>query len=261
MSDQTNEQATEADSEEKRQHLTEHLVELRVRLIRVVWIILLGTIVCWYFSEDLFQVIRAPIAPYLSASGLVYTAPMDKFMAFIKIAFLGGVILTAPIWLFQVWGFIAPGLYNKEKKYAVGFVFSGCFLMILGTLFSYFIVFPMAFKFLMTFGGETDKPMITIDHYLSFVTTTTLGFGMAFELPLVLVILGMMGIVSQQFLREKRRYAIVALAALSAVITPPDLLSMLLMLVPMTLLYEISILLVGFFEKKRKQQEENMGIE
>jgi len=241
-------------SEEKRQYLTEHLVELRERLVRVVWIVLAGTIACWSISEKLFSIIRTPIAPYLPAQGLVYTAPMDKFMAFLKLSFLGGVILTAPIWLYQVWGFVSPGLYNKEKKYAAGFIFSGSFLMLLGTLFSYFVVFPMAFKFLMTFGGTADQPMITIDHYLSFVITTTLAFGFAFELPLILVILGLMGIVSQSFLREKRRYAIVGLAAVAAIITPPDLLSMVLMLVPLWLLYEISILLVGFFEKKRASE-------
>jgi sec-independent protein translocase protein TatC len=174
-------------------------------------------------------------------------------MAHIKISFLGGFILTCPIWIYQIWKFIAPGLYKKEKRYIAGFIASGTFLFLLGVSFAYFIVFPMAFQFLMTFGGEVDKPMITISEYLSFFLTTTLMFGASFEMPLIISMLGMMGIVSQKFLKEKRRYAIMGLAILSAVITPPDLLSMLMMLIPLVVLFEISVLVVGFFERKREE--------
>lgn len=242
---------TNAELEKEADSLTGHLTELRMRLIRVFWAIFLGMIVCYNFTETIFNWIRLPIAPYLPAGGLVFTAPMDKFIAHLKIAFFGGMVLTTPIWLYQIWKFVAPGLYEKEKKYAAGFIFSGSFLFILGNAFAYFVAFPAAFHFLMTYGGDVDKPMITIDHYLSFVVTTALMFGLSFELPLVLVLLGMMGIVDQRFLREKRRYAIVTLAAIAAVITPPDLLSMVMMLVPMVFLYEISVVLVGFFEKKK----------
>ena len=148
---------------------------------------------------------------------------------------------------------MAPGLYAKERRYALGFVVSGSVLFVLGAVFSYYIALPMAFQFLMTFGGDIDKPMISIDQYMSFFTQMCLMFGVAFELPLIIVILGMLGLVSQDFLKRNRRYAIMTLAVVSAVITPPDLLSMVMMLVPMLLLFEAGVFIVGLFEKKREE--------
>jgi len=241
--------------------MIEHLVELRDRIIKSLYGILAGMLLCWSVSEKIFDLVRAPIAAYLPTGGLFFTAPMDKFLAHIRLSLFAGVIISAPFWIYQIWKFVAPALYSKEKKYAMGFIFSGTGLFAVGVSFSYFVVFPMAFKFLMTFGGDADKPMITIDHYLSFVTTTALAFGVSFELPLILVILGMMGIISQQNLKDKRRYAILGLAVMAAILTPPDLLSMLMMLVPMLFLYEISVILVGVFERKRQQASAVGGIE
>jgi len=243
---------TEEQRDEKHQSLVDHLGELRTRIVYCAYALAAATAACYGFSERIFDFVRKPIAPYLLNGGLVFTGPMDKFVAHLKISFACGVIISSPFWLYQVWLFVAPGLYTREKKYTVGFIFSGTVLFLLGVCFSYFVVLPMAFHFLMTFGGDTDKPMITIDHYMSFFTQMCLMFGVAFELPLILIILGMLGIVSQKFLREKRRYAVMILAVLSAVITPPDLLSMLMMLGPMLLLYEIAVFFVGFFERKRE---------
>jgi sec-independent protein translocase protein TatC len=243
-------------SEESQQGFMDHLVELRVRLIKAAYFILGGTVIAWNFSEQIFNIVRKPIMPYLPQGGLVFTAPMDKFMAHVKISLMAGVILASPFWLWQLWKFVAPGLYNKEKKYAMGFIFSGTGLFAVGISFAYFVVFPMAFKFLMTFGGDTDKPLITIDHYMSFIATTSIAFGVAFELPLILVLLGMMGIISQKFLKQKRRYAVLGLAVISAILTPPDLLSMLMMLGPMLFLYELSVILVGIFERKTQSAKD-----
>lgn len=240
-----------ANSEEKNQGLIEHLTELRVCLVRSLQIIFVAAIACYTVSEKIFDVIRSPIAPYLPAGGLVFTAPADKFIAHLKISFFSGVILSCPLWLYQVWRFIAPGLYEREKKYATTFIFSGTLLFVMGILFCYFLVLPAAFHFLMDFGGSVDKPMITISEYLSFVLILCVMFGLSFELPLVITMLGLMGLVSAAFLRRNRRYSAVGIAVFAAIVTPPDLLSMLFLLVPMMVLYEVSILIVASFEKKR----------
>lgn len=242
-------------TEEKNMTLIEHLGELRFRLTRAAYSIFFGMCLCWGFSEKLFDIIRKPIQPYLPSGGLVYTGPIDKFMAHIKIAFIAGLIVAAPLWLYQVWKFISPALYRNEKKMASGFIFFGTLQFILGVLFSYFVVLPMAFKFLMSFGGDIDKPMITIEHYLGFFAQTAVVFGLTFEMPVVISFLGMMGLVSQRFLKEKKKYAVVVITALSAIVAPPDAMSMILLMIPLWVMYEISIVIVGFFEKKKSLAE------
>ncbi len=227
-----------------------HLIELKTRLIRVLLACFAGMLLCYNYTVIMFDYIRGPIAPYLKGGGLVFTGPMDKFISHLKLAFFGGFILASPIWIYQIWKFVAPGLYSKERKYSLGFILAGTVLFLVGVSFSYFLVLPMAFKFLMTYGGDVDQPMITIGEYLSFFVTTCLSFGAAFEMPLIITLLGMMGVINQKFLRKNRRYAVIVLSIVSAVITPPDLLSMLLMMVPMLVLYEVSVILVGIFQPK-----------
>ena len=239
-----------SDFDDSQATLIEHLAELRVRIMWAVGFVLIGFLICWSFSNWLFDIIRMPIAPHLQEGGLVFTAPMDKFMAHIKVSLLGGFIVSSPLWVHQIWLFVSPGLYKNEKKFGVAFIFFGTLLFLSGVSFVYFVVYPMAFDFLMNFGGGTDQPMITIGEYLSFFTTTTLIFGLAFEMPLILTILGILGFVSHEFLSSKRRYAIVILAAMSAMFTPPDVISMFLMMCPMVGLYELSIVLVRIFGQK-----------
>jgi len=238
------------------QPLIEHLTELRDRLIKSAWGVLAMTVVCWAFSSQLFDFIREPISPYLESGGLVFTHPIDKFMAHLKVSLLAGVILSCPFWVFQAWKFVSPGLYLHERRYGLMFISAGSILFLVGVSFAYFLVLPAAFNFLLHFGGAEDKPMITISEYLSFFISITLVFGLAFELPLVIVMLGAMGLVDQRFLREKRRYIIVGLAVIAAIVTPPDLMSMVMLLVPMWVLYEISIFLVGFFARRRQVASE-----
>lgn len=240
--------------EAEKQPLTDHLADLRTRIIRVLIILVVGFGICYGFSEKLFDFLRAPIVPFLPVGekGLHYIGVFEKFMAHIKVSFLAGVFLTSPFWLFQVWKFIAPGLYSREKKYVLGFLFSGVLLFLLGAGFAYMVVLPFAFKFLISFGGEVDKPLITINEYLDFILKFFLGFGIMFELPVVLSFLGLMGVIDSKFLKENRRWAILIMAVGAAIVTPPDAVSMLALLVPLMLLYEISVWLVKFFEPKNQ---------
>lgn len=233
--------------------LVEHLTELRDRLIRSIIAVVAFAILAWNFSDFFFSIVRRPILPYLPNNGLIFTAPMDKFMAHLKVSIMVGIIMACPVWIYQFWMFVAPGLYKNEKKYGIYFIFFGTLLFLIGVTFVYFVVYPLAFDFLLNFGGETDTAMITINDYLSFFMTTTLVFGLAFELPLILTILGMMGIVSKPLLIALRRYAIILMCVLSAVITPPDVMSMVLLVLPLCGLYELSIILVGWLGHKPEE--------
>lgn len=230
--------------------LTNHLAELRKRLINSLYALVVCTGIVYNYSKEVFDFLRKPIEKYLPSGGLIYTAPMDKFMAHFQLAIVGGLIVSCPFWLYQIWQFVAPGLYKKEQKYATSFISIGTILFLSGVAFSYFVAMPMTFDFLFTFGGDQDKPMITISSYLDFVSQFALMFGVSFELPLVLALLGMAGLVSQKFLIDKGRYAVVILAIIAAIITPPDWISMSVMLVPMIVLYYVGVLLVGIVQKK-----------
>jgi len=227
----------------KEESLIDHLRELRKRLVYIVLGVIVCATACWFFKDLLFDFIRRPIEPFLDteSKGLVYTGLMENFMAYIKICLLGGVVLSCPFWLYHLWRFIAPALYTHEKKYGLGFIFVGSLLFFLGISFVYFFVYPLAFKFLLGFGSGQDQAMITISDYLSFFLKTTFLFGLAFEVPLVLTFLGLMGMVSANFLAANRRYAFLFLCLLSAILTPPDPTSMLMMAAPLAILYESSI--------------------
>lgn len=233
--------------------LVEHLSELRTRIVYSLYAIVIFTIVAWNFSEVIMDFVREPIVGFLPSKGLVFTAPTDLFMAHLKVSILAGLVVSCPVWIYQVWRFVEPGLYNKEKKYGKYFIFFGSLLFIAGVSFAYFLVLPAAFKVLLSFGGTVDVPMITIDDYMSFFFMTILVFGAAFEMPLVLVILGLMGIVSSRGLRSMRRYAIVAIAVVAGIFTPPDAISMMLLGIPLVLLYEVSIIILSVLEPKENK--------
>ena len=243
--------------EDQEKPLVDHLTELRKCLIRSIILVGIGFLISWMYTDQIFDLLRQPISPFLKteSGGLIFTAPMDKFMAHIKVALFSGFIISSPFWMHQLWLFISPALYKEERKYGVAFILFGTFLFLTGVSFVYFVVYPLAFEFLMTFGGDKDTPMIKIDEYLSFITTTTLVFGLTFEMPLILAVLGRLGIVSSDMLKASRRYTVVILALVSAVVTPPDLISQILLLIPLYLLFEFSIYLVKVIEKKQNHEE------
>ena len=231
--------------------LMEHLTELRYRLIKAAQGIVVGLGIGVYYSEEVLSLIRAPVLKHLGPNGgLVFTGVMDKFMAHLKVGVLTGFIITCPYWLYHLWKFISPGLYKNERRYIAGFIIAGTLLFMCGVGFVYFFVYPQAFEYLFSIGGTVDKPMITIQEYLGFFTVTTLMFGLAFELPVVLMVMAMMGLVDAPLLKKKRRLALLILAVVAAILTPPDGLSMVMMLVPMYVLYESSIWLIQLLVKK-----------
>lgn len=237
--------------------LVDHLRDLRSTVIYSMLYIGIGMVVAWIYSEELFDIIRKPISPYLKGSdgGLIYTNIMENFLAYVKVSLIGGVILSCPFWMYQVWNFVSPALYKNEKKFALIFVFFGTVLFLTGVCFSYFLVYPFMFDFLFSFGSGKDQAMITMGEYLGFFFQTTLLFGVAFEMPLVIIILSVLGFVSSEFLKENRRYAVLFIAIISAVLTPPDPLSMMTMLIPLYTLFEVSIFGVKYLEKKEKEEE------
>ena len=230
--------------------LQKHFIELRMRLLKSLLSLIPSFIICWLFSEQILSALRQPLKPFLknTGGGLVFTAPLDQFMAHLQIAFFAAVFLSSPYWLGQMWCFISPGLYKKEKKLFMLFWFMGTILFFLGACFAYFVVFPLLFSVLMNFGSGIDQPFITIKSYLSFVICFTLILGFIFEMPLVLVLLCRVGVISSDFLKKYRRQAILFLSILSAFITPPDIFSLFLLLLPLIVLYEVSIWLTCFFK-------------
>ena len=235
----------------KEQSLLEHLSDLRATLIRIFIFLTLGFSICLFQTDFIISILKAPISPFLkeTAGELIFTSPTDKFAVHMKVAFVSGLILTSPFWLYEVWRFVAPGLYRSEKKTTFFFLSTSLLLFLSGCSFVYFLVYPNAFSFLLSFGGGEDKAFITLSEYISFLTTTVVAFGLAFEMPLILLFMGKLGLVSKDVLKQKRRYIFVGLAILSAFITPPDVLSMALLLIPLFLLFELSILLVPSQQK------------
>lgn len=245
-------------SEEQAQTLTDHLTELRYRLVRAAWGIAICAIVCWNFADKMLETIAKPVAPYLPGGKLVFLNPTDMFVAHMKLAGLGGLVISCPIWMYQLWKFVSPGLYSNERKYSLMFVTASVLLFVFGSTFCYLLVLPAGLKFLLEFGSSAGQAMITLPEYMSFFVTMILVFGLAFELPMVIVVLGLFGIVDQKFLREKRRYAVVILAVVAAIVTPPDVLSMMMLLVPLWLLYEASILVVGVTGRRKQAVDSSL---
>jgi sec-independent protein translocase protein TatC len=232
----------------------EHLNELRRRLLICIISVGLCFIVCYIFSAKLFELLMRPwidAVPEGQAVKLIYTAPHEAFFTYMKVSFIGGILLSAPVILWHVWKFIAPGLYANEKRYMIPVIFFSAFCFMGGALFGYFVVFPAGFKFFASFASDYITPMMKTSEYLAFANKVLLVFGLAFELPVFAFFLAKLGLLSADFLRRKRKVAIVLIFIGAAALTPsPDVLSQLLMAGPMLVLYEISVWVVHFFGAK-----------
>lgn len=239
--------------DEKKLPLTSHLAELRKRLILSFVSVGVGFIVCYAFSQNLFDLLSRPLLKMMpSGSTLIFTSVAEAFFTYMKVAFIAGLMLASPFVLFQIWAFVAPGLYRHEKRYVIPFVTAGSFFFILGILFAYFIAIPVGFRFLLGYATDFIKPMPSMKEYLSFSIKFLLAFGLVFEFPVVLVLLARIGVVDANMMARHRKYAILLIFIFAAVMTPPDIISQLLMAIPLMGLYELSILLSKIFGKKPK---------
>jgi len=222
--------------EDNRLTIVEHLNELRGRVIKSLIFVIVCSAILYNLIGIILPVIIRP------AGRLVFIAPTEAFIVNIKIVFLGGIFISSPFLLYQVWQFVSMALKENEKKYVLIFGIISFFLFILGAAFGYFIIIPIGLKFLLGFATDFITPMITISKYISFVGTMIFAFGVVFQLPLILLFLTKIGMVTPMFLSSKRRHAIVCMFILSATLTPPDVITQCLMAVPLLVLYEIGII-------------------
>ena len=227
----------------------EHLGELRVRIMRAMYGLLAGTVIALPFSERIVDWLARPITRL--GYELVFTAPAEAFWVQMKVGLIAGVFVAAPVILWQVWAFIAPGLHGHEKKYAVPFVLIGSVMFLAGGAFSLFVVTPYALTFLLSYARPGLKPMITIQNHIDFLLKFTLAFGAVFELPLALTLLARMGVVNARMLAKNRKYAILGAFVAGAVLTPtPDAFNQALMAGPLIILYEVGIVCARIFGRK-----------
>jgi sec-independent protein translocase protein TatC len=237
--------------DEKKLPLTAHLQELRKRLVLSFIAVGAGFAFCYTFAESIFDILAGPLLKTMPAGGsLIFTSVAEAFFTYMKVAFIAGLILASPFVLYQIWVFVAPGLYRHEKKYVVPFVLAGSFFFALGIFFGYYVALPVGFKFLLGYATDFIKPMPSMKEYLSFSIKFLLAFGLVFEFPVVLVLLARIGVVDAKTLAKQRKYAILLIFIFAAVLTPPDIISQVLVALPLMGLYELSIFLSKVFGKK-----------
>ncbi len=243
---------------------TSHLVELRTRLLNSLIFIFIIFIISYIFAEHIYNFLVDPYANVVKNSQgsrrLIFTALHETFITYIKVAFFSAIFLGSPVLLIQIYKFIAPGLYNNEKKAILPYLISTPILFLLGGLLVYYLVMPLAIKFFLSFetiGSNTTLPIqleAKVNEYLSLIMRLIFAFGISFQLPILLNLLARIGVVNSNYLKTRRRYVIVIIFALAAILTPPDPITQVGLAIPLLLLYELSIFTVKFTEKKREKE-------
>jgi sec-independent protein translocase protein TatC len=238
---------------ESQETFLSHLIELRERLVRSILAIAIASAPALYFSSELYDVLAYPLMANLpQGSRMIATGVITPFLIPMKIAFMAGFLLALPYVLYQAWAFVAPGLYAHEKRLVLPLVVSSTLLFLAGMLFCYFIVFGKVFFFIASFAPKSISVAPDIEAYFNFALGMFIAFGLAFEVPVVVVVLVVAGIVTVEQLREWRGYVVVAIFVVAAVVTPPDVVSQIALAVPMCLLYEAGILVAQLVQKRRK---------
>ncbi len=241
--------------------IVSHLVELRTRLLLVIGLMVTGTSVSFFFVEQLYGFLINPLASSMGENDtnrLIYTGLTEAFFTYVKVAFFTGVFVTFPILLIQIWGFIAPGLYAHEKKVFLPFLIATPVLFFTGAAVVYYIVLPQALPFFLSFqtsGVDMPLPLqleARVSEYLDLIMTLIFAFGLCFQLPVILTLMGAVGMITAGFLASKRKYMVIISFVVAALLTPPDVISQVLLAVPILLLYEVSIILIKVISHKGK---------
>jgi sec-independent protein translocase protein TatC len=248
--------------------LRPHLVELRKRLGLSVLSVFIAFVIAFVFHEAILEWITAPLNEALeqvahlskkAADGMVTTHQVGgAFFVALKVSFFAGLLGALPFMLYQIWLFVAPGLYSNEKKMVLPFVIGGSIMFLVGVLFAYYIVTPFGFQFLITFGSFLYTPLINIEDYVGFFTKIMMGFGIAFELPVFAYFLALLGLVTDKTLKDFFKYAVLIIFVVAALLTPPDVLTQLLMAAPLVLLYGVSILIVRVVNPHIEDEDEEV---
>ena len=257
------------DTESNKMPLIEHLIELRNRLLWSIGALVIGFVLCYLVAEEMYRFLVQPLSDLMEGQPgrrMIYTALHEAFFTQLKVAFFGSVCLTFPVVAGQLWAFIAPGLYKQERRAFLPFLLATPFLFVMGAALVYYLIFPLAWQFFMSFettGTEGTLAIVMepkVNEYLSLVMKLIFAFGLSFQLPVVLMLMARAGIVTSKGLAEKRKYAVVLTFAAAALLTPPDVISQIGLGIPILLLYEISILGTKFVEKKRAERDAAEGI-
>ncbi len=246
---------------EKQETFVSHLSELRSRLIKSFIFLIISFLICYYFSENIYAFLVKPYSSAVIESGLdrrlIFTALHEAFLTYLKVAFFAAFFITSPVFLTQIWKFIAPGLYKNEKKAILPYLISTPVLFIFGGCLVYYLIMPLAINFFLSFESVANGGNIPIqleakvNEYLSLVMRLIFAFGLSFQLPVVLSLLARIGVLDSEYLKKRRKYVVVIIFAIAAVLTPPDPITQIGLALPLLILYELSILTVRLIERKK----------
>jgi len=249
-----------SDDNIKKSSFVEHLTELRSRILKSVIFLFIFFIVCYFFSEDIYNFLISPYAEAVKNDDInrrmIFTALHETFITYLKVAFFAAMFLSSPILITQIWKFIAPGLYKNEKRALLPYLVATPILFLLGAMLVYFLIMPLAIKFFLSFETSMQSNSLPIqleakvNEYLSLIMRLIFAFGISFQLPVLLSLLARVGFVDSEYLKKKRKYVVVIIFAVAAVLTPPDPITQIGLAIPLLILYELSIISVKLIEKK-----------